>query len=128
MVVYIPPKTVFCIFAEKSALMISPHDLIITLIKHEFKFNKLIFGLTKLGILGECYFPDLENTIYSLLGFEDKDKDEALFNIYDSFKDKVIAMDIKEFSSKLDDISTELYNTLMAEKKNRSLQNPHRKT
>lgn len=105
---------------SKYVSMVNHQDLILALIKHEFKYNKLIFGLTRLGLLGECYFPDLERIIYNLLDFEEKDKDEKLFKIYDSFKNKIIGMDIKEFTAKLNEISMDLYIELVAEKRRRS--------
>lgn len=100
--------------------MINNQDLILDLIKHELKYNKLIFGLTRLGLLGDCYFPDLERIIYNLIEFEEKDKDEKLFKIYDAYKDKIITMGIKEFAANLNELALELYNELVAEKSSRS--------
>lgn len=98
--------------------------LIISLIKAEMKNYKLIKGLDQAGALTEDFYLDLDRIVLNLLSIEDDDEREAFYKIYDEHLDRLLELNIDDFTVKLNDLALELYIDLVTEKKlNEKLKN-----
>ncbi len=62
---------------------------------------KLIYGLEQAGALVEHFYTDLSTVILTLMGFEEKDRTDALYDFYDTTMHAVIDVPIGEFTQQL---------------------------
>lgn len=98
--------------------------LIISLIKAEMKNYKLIKGLDQAGALTEDFYLDLDRIVLSLLNIEDDDERETFYKIYDHHLDRLVELNMDDFTLKINDLALELYIDLVTEKKlNEKLKN-----
>jgi hypothetical protein len=95
--------------------------LILSLIKQDLICNKLVLGLSELGLEAGKYHLDIGTIVLNLVGFTNPDDD--LLDMYFTFMDKATAIkDVEEESGQLEIMALELYNELQAEKKRRDQQ------
>jgi hypothetical protein len=86
------------------------------LIKDDLINTKLIQSLQHIGLYSDCYYLHLSSTIFELLGFEDSEKTDEIFNRYIELTDKVVFVDILDGNSKMDELATLIYNELTVER------------
>jgi hypothetical protein len=95
--------------------------IILSLIKQDLTCNKLVLGLSELGLEAGKYHLDIGTIVLNLMGFPDPGDD--LLDMYFKFMDKAIEIkDVEEESGRLEMMALELYNELQAEKKRRDQQ------
>jgi hypothetical protein len=92
-------------------------DLILTLIKADMRNYKLILGLDNAGVLAEDFFTDLGRTIMLLMDFEEEDRDDSLYELYDKFMDRLVDINVHQFHDAIKPLSIQLYAELLAEKR-----------
>jgi hypothetical protein len=101
---------------EKS-LTNSNTDLILSIIKADMRNYKLILGLDNAGVLAEDFFTDLGRSVMVLMDFEEEDRDDGLYELYDKFMDRLVEINVHQFHDAIKTLSIELYADLLAEKK-----------
>ena len=98
---------------------LSQKELILFLIKADMKNQKLIKGLDNAGALVEDFYTDLGTIILKLVGFENSDRDDTLFEFYDNKMKGLIDISTDDFLEKQRILALELYNELLIERINR---------
>jgi len=83
--------------------------LILNLIKDDLKNTKLVSGLTELGLDSGKYYLNLGETIVSLMGLDDKQLDEKLWESYSDCISRVADADIFDSPEKLDFFAQAVY-------------------
>jgi hypothetical protein len=95
---------------------INNQNLILTLIKSDLRNQKLIRGLDQAGVLAEDFYTDLATPILKLIGFEDSERNDELYEFYDHTVDRLIDLEVNNFLEKQKMLALELYNELLLEK------------
>lgn len=90
--------------------------LIVSLIKDDIINSCLIDRLNKAGLDAGDYYLDLGNTIFTLLGFRDDMKSEAVYQKYLKMIKQVTPSEIKENRQKLDKFADEIYKFLKSKR------------
>jgi hypothetical protein len=88
-------------------------NLIISLIKDDLIHIKLINGLNALGLLANAYSLNLSSTIFELLGFEDNEYADEVFEYYLQRAKGVSEIDITKPNQPLDILAEEIYRELI---------------
>ena len=88
-------------------------ELILILIKAEMRNVKLIYGLEQAGVLVEHFYADLSMVILNLMGFEEKDRTDALYDFYDQCMHALIDVSVGEFTNQLPFLAEAFYNELL---------------
>ena len=95
----------------------SNKKLILSLIKDDLINSKLTLGLSKLGLDSELYLLGLSDTVFILMGIENNELGEDLFEHYLELRQKVEAIDLTKSYESLDGLALEIYNDLLERKK-----------
>jgi hypothetical protein len=91
-------------------------DLILTLIKSDMRNQKLINGLDQAGVLAEDFYTDLSTAILQLIGFEDSERTDDLYEYYDQMMDKLLDLEVNDFLDKQKNLALQFYNELLMER------------
>ncbi len=92
----------------------SNKDLIVSLIKDDLINNKLVSGLTDLGLCAGDYHLNLSETILTLLGLETED--DAINDLYFNFTQQCTALNLSDIATRdqqLTALATEIYSELL---------------
>jgi len=92
---------------------ITKKELILSLIKADMRNIKLIKGLDKAGALVEYFHSDLGTIILKLIGFEEVERDDTLYDFYDKTLNRIIDIDVSEFMEQLNFLTVDFYNELL---------------
>jgi hypothetical protein len=85
-------------------------QLILSLIKDDLINTKLISGLENLGIDAGLYLLGISDAIFVLMGIDDSEKGEELFEYYLELRDsKIEDFDLKKYHINLDGLAIEIY-------------------
>lgn len=94
-------------------------NLIISLIKDDLINTKLINGLIDLGLDASCYYLNLNNTIFQLMGFRLSQRTDELYKKYlDQAQQQIQNLDISQSNITLDTPAIVIYQWLLYEKNN----------
>jgi len=88
---------------------ISQKDLIVRLICDDLINHRLVMGLEKLGLVSEAYFIHAGQTVFELLGIEEKIGDEKEYARYQKLKDRVLRLDLNRDHVKLNRLAEVIY-------------------
>lgn len=91
-------------------------SLIITLIKDDLINSKLVNGLNELGLDAGKYFINSSDTVFKLMGFQNHEFEEEIFQYYLELTAKAKNIDISESNAPLDDLCLEIYNELLVKR------------
>jgi len=91
-------------------------QLILSLIKDDLINTKLVHGLIDVGLNAENYFLCLGETIFKLMGFEDNEEREILFERYIQLSKKAAFIDITVSHQPLEALVLEIYEELLQQK------------
>jgi hypothetical protein len=94
-------------------------ELIISLIKDDLTNVHLVGGLRRIGLNTDNHDLHLSETVLKIIGFNENDLNEGLYKEYFNRSQKIIDMNIIEFSKELDNIVYDIYTWLVEEKKKR---------
>jgi hypothetical protein len=98
---------------------INNKQLILSLIKDDLINTKLVSGLENLGIDAGLYLLSISDAIFVLIGIDDDEQGEELFEYYLDLRDsKLLNVDLKESYEVIDGLVLEIYDTLLAKTKN----------
>lgn len=92
--------------------------LILSLIKDHLINAKLVNGLNEMGLNADNYFLHLSDTIFSLMGYEDNDETEQIFERYMELSKRAMFIDISQSHKPLDDLAFQIYIELSTRKAN----------
>lgn len=93
--------------------------LILSLIRDNLVNTKLLLGLDGLGFETGHYSLYLGETIFRLMGLEEKGLNEDLYEHYLEIQQRVKFIDIKESFEQLDALALDIYNELLQHKSSR---------
>lgn len=98
---------------------LSEKELLIALIKDDLINHRLVMGLNRLGLVNELYFIDAGNTVFKLMGIEEKIGHEIHFARYMNLKDKVLKLDFEKHNQRFEvnGMAEKIYRELLAIKK-----------
>jgi hypothetical protein len=91
-------------------------QLILSLIKDDLINTKLMHGLIDVGLNAENYFLCLSETIFKLMGFEDNEARELVFERYVQLSKKAAFIDITISHKPLEGLVNEIYEELCKQK------------
>lgn len=91
-------------------------ELILALIKADMRNVKLIHGLESAGALVEHFYTDLSVVILKLIGFEEAERTDALYELYDEKMNMLIDVSVYEFTERLNYLVVDFYNELLVRK------------
>ena len=92
-------------------------SLILSLIKDDLINTKLISGLENLGIDAGLYLLGISDAIFVLMGIDNDEQGEELFEYYLELRDgKLKKDDLKKPCAKLDNLVADIYNDLLNKK------------
>jgi hypothetical protein len=87
-------------------------ELILSLIKDDLINSKLVNGLNELGLDASKYFINSSNTVFQLMGFQNHESEEEIFQYYLELTAKAKHIDISESTEPLNDLCEEIYTEL----------------
>lgn len=90
------------------------HTLILMLIREDLRCNKLITGLSELGLDADKYHPDICSAVLDLMGF--KEHDDKLIDTYFNFMQKILEIPSIEMLKEIEAIALDLYVELVVER------------
>ncbi len=93
---------------------ISEQQLILSLIKDDLINSRLVNGLNNIGLAADDYLLNLSDTIFKLMGFEDNQRTEEIYEHYLTLTKKVIDIDVTISHAPLDDLALEIYIDLVS--------------
>jgi hypothetical protein len=103
--------------AKKIIMASENKDLILGLIRDNLINYQLVSGLNALGLNADHYNLYLDDTIFSLMGFEEDKYSEMVYQkIYMGLAEKVKTIDFSISREKLDALAFEIYSELMVAK------------
>ncbi|MFL9483001.1 hypothetical protein ACI6Q2_09520 [Chitinophagaceae bacterium LWZ2-11] len=91
-------------------------ELIISLIKDDLINTKLVVGLNALGLQANDYSLQLSSTIFELMGFEDNEETELIFERYLSLSKNILEIDTSESRNRLSALALLIYSQLLIQK------------
>jgi hypothetical protein len=100
-------------------------ELIVSLITDNLRNTLLVEGLNKLGLEAGAYRLNLTASIFQLIGFEEDDFEEEVFERYSILIERIVSDEVFEDSERLRAISINIYESLIAD---RELQRKQNKT
>lgn len=104
---------IFTIFAiPKTHAMENNRTIILALIKEDLRCNKLVLGLSSLGLDAGRYHTELSTVIFHLLEL-DHNNDELLQLYFDCI-DKATAIEDVDEKGALERVAEEVYETMIA--------------
>lgn len=89
--------------------------LILALIKQDLKNNKLVLGLTALGLDAGAYHTEINEIVFKLMGFSEPYDD--LLETYSELVDWVLCIDDVEKPRALESLAQLIYELLLDEKR-----------
>ena len=96
--------------------ILNSQSIIINLIKQDLICNKLVLGLSELGLEAGKYHLDIATLVLHLMGCAEPD--DALLEVYFNFMDKATTIkDVEEDKELLEGMAQELYALLQDELK-----------
>src|SRR4051812_42661974 len=90
--------------------------LILSLIKDDIINSKLVIGLNGLGLDATNYFLHLSETIFRLMGFEDNEHNDEIYEKYLELTKTAAVTCISESHQSLDNLALNIYTTLVNSK------------
>ena len=93
-------------------------NLILSLIKDDLINTKLVNGLNALGLNADDYLLHLGQTIFDLLGYEENEETEKVFERYMHLSEAALQIDISESNKNLDGLALQIYRELVLQKPN----------
>jgi hypothetical protein len=90
--------------------------LILSLIKDDLINAKLVNGLNEIGLNADNYFLHLSDTIFKLIGFEDNEETEIIFERYLELAKRALFIDISQSHKPMDDLALQIYTELLSRK------------
>jgi hypothetical protein len=87
-------------------------QLIISLIKDDLINSKLVTGLNEMGLNANPYFLHLGETVFNLMGIEETEETEYLFERYIELSKTAMYADISQSHDSLDNLALQIYNEL----------------
>jgi hypothetical protein len=91
---------------------LNKEKLILSLIKDDLINIKLISSLQKIGLYSDCYYLHLSTTIFELMGFEDNEEADKMYERYVKLTEKVMDNDITESNKPIEELAKEIYKAL----------------
>jgi hypothetical protein len=91
--------------------------LILSLIKDDLINAKLVNGLNEIGLNTDNYFLHLSDTIFKLMGFEDNDEAETIFERYMELTKRSMFIDISQSHKPMDYLALQIYTELLSRKR-----------
>jgi hypothetical protein len=95
---------------------INKEKLILSLIKDDLINTCLIQKLQGIGLHTDCYSLHLSTTIFELMGFEDNEKTDAIYERYIELCEKAESVDITESNKGMERLAMEIYEELFLNK------------
>lgn len=92
--------------------------LILSLIKDDLINSKLVNSLNEIGLNADNYFLHLKDTIFILMGFDDDEESEEIFERYIELSKKTLCIDISKSHKSMDDLALQIYIELSTRKSN----------
>ena len=90
-------------------MKINEKNLTISLIKDDMISYKLVTQLQDLGLDALDYFLHLSSTVFHLMGFDDHNESDQVYEIYLQMIKRVKRMNIKKSHATLDKLALEIY-------------------
>lgn len=97
------------------AKLIMNKELVISLIKDDLRNMRLTYGLSELGLVAEKYSLQLNRAILLLMGFDNAQCDDDIYDKYNSYSEKIIRVDIFDKPELLNELASDIYNLLLKE-------------
>lgn len=91
--------------------------IILSLIKDDLTNTKLVLSLNALGLQADHYSLQLSATIFELMGFEDDDTTEPIFERYIEHSKTVTLIGSYRWHEQLEELAQEIYAVLISERK-----------
>jgi hypothetical protein len=89
-------------------------ELILSLIQDNLINLKLIYGLESIGLVSNDYYLNLGNTIFKLMGFEESEKNDLIFEkVFVGNSEKVIKLRFSDSKAEFMELSKEIYEELV---------------
>ncbi len=89
-------------------------ELLLRLIRDSLVSTKLIAGLNSLGLIADDYTMSLGDTIFRLMGFEDGEQSDLIFQKnYLSLSEKINDMEFSDSMQDVEILSKEIYDELL---------------
>lgn len=92
--------------------------LILSLIKDDLINAKLVNGLNEIGLNADNYSLHLSDTIFNLMGFEDDEETETIFERYMELAKRSMFIDISQSHKPMDDLALQIYTEILSRKPN----------
>lgn len=94
----------------------SADKIVISLIKDDLINSKLVNSLNEMGLNADNYFLHLKDTVFKLMGFEDDDESEEVFERYIELSKRVLYIDISNSHKPIEDLALQIYVELSSRK------------
>ncbi|MBL7884647.1 MAG: hypothetical protein JNL69_11305 [Bacteroidia bacterium] len=92
--------------------------LILSLIKDSLINAKLVNGLNEMGLNADNYFLHLNDTVFNLMGYDDNEETEQIFELFVELSKRAMFIDISQSHKPLDDLALQIYIELSTRKPN----------
>jgi hypothetical protein len=90
--------------------------LILSLIKNHLINTKLVNSLNEMGLNADCYSLHLSSIIFNLIGFDENEDTEDVFERYMELSNRTLFIDFSKSHKHLDDLAMQIYYELFARK------------
>lgn len=90
--------------------------LIISLIKDDLINAKLVNSLNEIGLRADDYFLHLSDTIFKLMGFEDNEETETIYERYIELSKRALFVDISQSNEPMEDLAVQIYTEIKSRK------------
>lgn len=90
--------------------------LILSLIKDDLINAKLINGLNEAGLIADTYCLHLSDTIFKLMGFEDNEETETVFERYMELSKRAMYVDITYSNKPMEVLALQIYTEILSRK------------
>lgn len=84
-------------------------ELILSLIKDDLINTKLVNGLNEMGLNADCYYLNLGDSIFKLMGFKEGEETDKVFDRYLELSEEAISMDISNSYQQVTDLAVKIY-------------------
>jgi hypothetical protein len=91
-------------------------EIILRLIKDNLKNTLLVSGLNRLGLDAGTYHLNLTESIFGLIGFEEDDFEETVFEKYLILIEELVSKELLNDAERLKAVSTNIYESLIKER------------
>lgn len=90
--------------------------IILSLIRDDLTSYRLVSGLETLGLEPNCYYLYLSEIIFILMGFEENEETEKIFEQYMESTEKVNQLSMGSFIEQVENLAEEIYMELVKAK------------